>query len=172
MRGWSSVRAAEKAAKTRIVKLEVGDEGLDSLGFHHRLVQARGRQGTKRVTFLARWPSRRALQHAWQRIRELTARSRLLVPFEQVVAEVNRFLRGWAGYHRIGSSAGMFDKVMTDAADRRCLFLAKKHKRHRRYGWAMLRLSGNRLGLITPEGTVVASRPNRAWRALVAEHRR
>ena len=66
----------------------------------------------------------------------------------------------------------MFDKIMTHATDRICLFLAKKHKRHRRYGWAMLRLSGNRLGLITLEGTVVAPRPNRAWRALMAEHRR
>ena len=61
---------------------------------------------------------------------------------------------------------------MTHATDRICLFLAKKHKRHHRYGWAMLRLSGNRLGLITLEGTVVAPRPNRAWRALMAEHRR
>ena len=161
-----------KAAKTRIVQLEVGGEGFDFLGFHHRLVRARGRQGTKRVVFLARWPSRRALQHARQRIRELTDRSRLLVPFEQVVAEVNRFLRGWAGYFRIGNSARMFDKIMTHTIDRVCLFLAKLHKRHRRYGWAMLRLSPDRLGLITLEGTVVAPRPNRSWRALVAEHRR
>ena len=73
---------------------------------------------------------------------------------------------------RIGNSARMFDKITTHAIDRVCLFLAKKHKRHRRYGWAMLRLSPNRLGLITLEGTVVAPRPNRAWRALVAEHRR
>ena len=161
-----------KAAKTRIVKLEVGGEGVDFLGFHHRLVRARGRQGTKRVVFLARWPSRRALQHARERIRQLTDRSRLLVPFEQVVAEVNRFLRGWAGYFRIGNSARMFDKIMTHTLDRICLFVAKLHKRHRRYGWAMLRLSPNRLGLITLEGTVVAPRPNRSWRALVAEHRR
>jgi RNA-directed DNA polymerase len=66
----------------------------------------------------------------------------------------------------------MFDKIMTHATDRICLFLAKKHKRHCRYGWAKLRLSPNRLGLITLEGTVVAPRPNRAWRALVVEHRR
>lgn len=84
----------------------------------------------------------------------------------------NLFLRGWAGYFRIGNSARMFDKIMTHTTDRVCLFLAKRHKRHRRYGWAMLRLSPNRLGLITLEGTVVAPRPNRSWRALVAEHRR
>jgi RNA-directed DNA polymerase len=31
-----------KAAKTRIVHLEVGGEGFDFLGFHHRLVRSRG----------------------------------------------------------------------------------------------------------------------------------
>ena len=34
-----------KAAKTRIVQLEVGGEGLDFLGFHHRLVRSRGLTG-------------------------------------------------------------------------------------------------------------------------------
>ena len=74
-----------KAGKTRIVHLEEGGEGFDFLGFHHRLVRARGRRGTKRVVFLARWPSRRATQHARDRIRELTDRKRLLVPVEEVV---------------------------------------------------------------------------------------
>ena len=53
-----------KEAKTRIVHLQVGGEGLDFLGFHHRLVRARGRTGARRFVFLARWPSRRALQLA------------------------------------------------------------------------------------------------------------
>jgi hypothetical protein len=44
-----------KAAKTRIVHLEEGGEGFDFLGFHHRLVRSRGRNGEKPVTFLARW---------------------------------------------------------------------------------------------------------------------
>lgn len=34
-----------KAAKTRIVHLEVGGQGLDFLGFHHRLVRSRGVNG-------------------------------------------------------------------------------------------------------------------------------
>jgi RNA-directed DNA polymerase len=34
-----------KAAKTRIVHLEEGGEGFDFLGFHHRLVRSRGRNG-------------------------------------------------------------------------------------------------------------------------------
>jgi RNA-directed DNA polymerase len=66
-----------KPAKTRIVQLSVGGEGVDSLGFHHRLVQSRARRGPNRFTYLARWPSRKAMQHARDRIRFMTMRARL-----------------------------------------------------------------------------------------------
>jgi len=160
-----------KDAKTRIVHLEVGGEGFDFLGFHHRLVRARGRTGAQRFIFLARWPSRRALQHARDRIRELTARSRLLVSVEEVVGSVNRFLRGWAAFFRIGNSARFFDKIRKFAVSRLALFMAKLHRRSVRYGWFVIRQT-NALGLIQLGGIVVAPRPNYAWRALVAEHRR
>ncbi|MGC8487788.1 MAG: group II intron reverse transcriptase/maturase [Clostridia bacterium] len=58
-----------KVAKTRVVHLTVGGEGFDVLGFHHHGVRARGRTGGKRVEFLARWPSPRAMQQARDRIR-------------------------------------------------------------------------------------------------------
>ena len=90
-----------KAAKTRIVHLVEGGEGVDFLGFHHRLVRSRPRRGTGGFIYLARWPSRQAVQHARDRIRFLTMRARLAAPVEQVVAEVNMFLRGWAGYFRL-----------------------------------------------------------------------
>ncbi len=34
----------------------------------------------------------------WPPIRELTRRSRLLLPPEWIVEDLNRFLRGWAAY--------------------------------------------------------------------------
>src|SRR6478735_5006251 len=58
-----------KPAKTRIVQLSAGGEGVDFLGFHHRLVRSRAVPGRAGVTFLARWPSRKAMQHARNRIR-------------------------------------------------------------------------------------------------------
>ncbi len=102
-----------KAAKTRIVHLQVGGEGFDFLGFHHRWVTTQATRGTRRLTFLARWPSRKAAQHARDRIRELTARPRLAVPVEYVVRDVNLFVRGWVGYFRYGNSADSFDKIST-----------------------------------------------------------
>jgi RNA-directed DNA polymerase len=127
-----------KAAKTRIVHLAEGGEGFDFLGFQHRLVRARGRTGAKHFAFLARWPSRQAMQHARDRIRELTARSRLLVPLEVVVQDVNAFLRGWVGYFRVGNSTRAFDKISTFAVSRMARFVAKLHRRSRSYGWSVM----------------------------------
>jgi RNA-directed DNA polymerase len=45
------------------------------------------------------------VQHARDRIRELTARRRLPLAPEVIVQDVNMFLRGWAGYFRYGHSA-------------------------------------------------------------------
>src|SRR5215218_4428363 len=95
-----------KDAKTRIVHLEEGGEGVDFLGFHHRWVRARR---ARHVCFLARWPSPRAMRHARDRIREITDRRWLLRPVEDTVQELNQFLRGWAGYFRYGNSAHHFD---------------------------------------------------------------
>ena len=103
-----------KAAKTRIVHLAEGGEGFDFLGFHHRLVRGRTPKSAH-LTFLARWPSRKAVQHARDRIREITGRQRLLVPAEVIVTELNLFLRGWAGYFRYGNSARALGQIRNHA---------------------------------------------------------
>jgi group II intron reverse transcriptase/maturase len=154
-----------KAAKTRIVQLAVGGEGLDFLGFHHRLVESDGRRTGKHVTFLARWPTNKAMQHARDRIRELTDRSKLLLPVEVIVANVNRFVRGWAAYFRYGNSARHFDKIRGYLRMRLALVLSKRHRRSRAFGWSVVNYaSANQLGLINLDGTVAAPRPFRAWR--------
>lgn len=84
-----------KQAKARIAHLKKGGEGVDFLGFHHRW--ARGNTPRSRhLCFLVRWPSPQAPQR--YRVREITDRRRLLVPVEDVVQDLNRFLRGWSGY--------------------------------------------------------------------------
>jgi hypothetical protein len=87
------------------------------------------------LTFLARWPSHQAMQHARDRVRELTARERLLLPVEEVVQDVNAFLRGWAGYFRYGNSARPFDRIQTYALARLARLVAKRHRKARSYGW-------------------------------------
>ncbi|GAA3783395.1 group II intron maturase-specific domain-containing protein [Streptomyces chiangmaiensis] len=86
--------------------LQVGGEGLDFLGLHHRWVTSRPHGGRRPIAFLARWPSDRAVQHARDRIRGLTDRRRLLLPVKVIVEDVNAFLRAWGAYFRFGNSGG------------------------------------------------------------------
>ena len=155
-----------KEAKTRIVRMEVGGAGFDFLGFHHRLVRVTGRRNHRwSVTFLARWPADKAMKHARDRVRELTRRSRLVLPLGVIVDEVNRFLRGWAAYFRFGNSAKHFEQIMYHVWTRMALVIAKRHKRSRTYGWSVLGYqSPDHLGLISLSGTVVAPRPFKDWR--------
>jgi group II intron reverse transcriptase/maturase len=153
-----------KPAKTRIVQLRVDGEGFDFLGFHHRLVQSQGRLGKAGVVFLARWPAKKAMQHARDRVRELTARARLLLPVEVVTDQVNRFLRGWSAYFRYGNSADQFDKINGYARMRMAWFLTRRHRRSREFGWFVLNHGRDLPGLFDLTGTVVAPRPFRGWR--------
>jgi RNA-directed DNA polymerase len=154
-----------KAAKTRIVHLDEGGGGVDFLGFHHRLVRSRGLNGKPQVLFLARWPADRAVQHARDRIRELTGRRRLLLPPEVIAQDVNMFLRGWAGYFRYGHSARRLSSIRQYARTRLALFISKKHRRSRAFGWqVMINSSPADLGLISLYGITVAPRAGKPWR--------
>jgi RNA-directed DNA polymerase len=133
----AELELAFREDKTRIIKLQEGGEGFDFLGFHHRLVRSRLR-GNRSVLFLARWPSRKAMEQARRRIRDITVRRRLLLPVDQVVQQAGRYLHGWAGYFRYGNSAPWLDKMSSYALLRTALFVAKRHGKRRGYGWAVV----------------------------------
>ncbi|MHB1774237.1 MAG: group II intron reverse transcriptase/maturase [Acidimicrobiales bacterium] len=153
-----------KPAKTRVVHLRVGDGELQFLGFSHRVVGGRSRSG-ERFAFLYRAPSPQAMGRARGRVSEITARKRLRLPVEQVVQELNRFLRGWSGYFRYGNSNRDFHRVTLHAQERLAMFMAKRHKRGRPYArWLLAKGVPRRAGLIDLHGTVIAPRPNRPWR--------
>ena len=152
-----------KAAKTRIVHLKEGGEGLDFLGFHHRRV--RGERGYEHLRFLARWPSREAMQRARDRIREITDYKRLRDPVEVIVQDLNRFLSGWANYFRYGNSRLHFTRITTYALRRLARFVAKRHKRKAGYGMTVVAfVSANRMGLVSLDRLVVTPSPFRDWR--------
>lgn len=154
-----------KEGKTRIVCLETGGEGLDFLGFHHRMVRSRPRTGRKPVMFLARWPADKAMQHARDRLRELTSSRRLLLSVEAIVRDVNAFLRGWVGYFKYGHSAERFSKIRSYVRMRLALFVSRKHRRSRHFGtWVLVNSSPRDFGLIGLYGIVVSPRAGKPWR--------
>ena len=95
----------------------------------------------------------------------MTGRSRLLLPVEVIVQDVNRFLRGWAAYFRYGNSAVRFEKIMDYVRMRMALVHRQAPQTFPRYGWPVVAYqSPDHLGLISLSGTVVAPRPFRDWR--------
>jgi RNA-directed DNA polymerase len=131
--------------KTRIVCVTEEGQGFDFLGFHHRMVQSFSKPGAR---FLARWPSARAMQAARQKISELTDRRLLLLPVEDVVANLNRFLAGWGGYFRRGNSTIQFHKLDRHVAERLARWIGKRHKAKRPLAYGLWRLRQERyLGL-------------------------
>ncbi|WP_246002032.1 group II intron reverse transcriptase/maturase [Allorhizocola rhizosphaerae] len=154
-----------KESKTRVVQLAVGGQGVDFLGFHHRLVTMRSRDGQRAATFLARWPMNRAMQRARDKVRELTGKRRLLLSPEVVAQDMNMFLRGWAGYFRYGHSARHFGKIMLYARSRLAHFISKRHRRSRSFGWwVLLEAKPREFGLIRLSGIVVQPRAGKPWR--------
>jgi group II intron reverse transcriptase/maturase len=99
--------------KTRKVDLSWGQEGFDLLGCHlrKRLSGPIWEKEGRRVYFLQRWPSTRAMKRIRQRVRELTPRSRCHADLREVIAQLNPVLRGWGGYFRTGNAAVKFNQV-------------------------------------------------------------
>ena len=152
-----------KDSKTRIVHLTEGGPGFDFLGFHHRWVRARR---ARHVTFLARWPSTRAMQGARDRICDLTSRSNLLLSDEEVIKRVNRFFRSWAAYFRYGNSARFFNKIHSYAVAHLCTLVGSRHKGYAKLGWYLAVHKGKIYRrIVNLNGSILAPRPNRPWRA-------
>ena len=99
--------------KTRKVELSWGQAGFDFLGCHlqKRLSGPIWEREGRRVYFLQRWPSVRAMKRARQRVKELTPRSRCHADLREVIAQLNPVLRGWGNYFKTGNAAVKFNQL-------------------------------------------------------------
>ncbi|MCA1671334.1 MAG: group II intron reverse transcriptase/maturase [Actinobacteria bacterium] len=124
--------------KTRRVDLSWGHEGVDFLGCHlqkrlsGRIWETQG----KRLYFLQRWPSRRAMQRVRTRVKALTTRSVCHRNLRDIIAQVNPVLRGWGSYFRTGNAAIKFGQVDDYVAWRLKRLLVQRHGRNLRRGQA------------------------------------
>jgi group II intron reverse transcriptase/maturase len=98
--------------KTRRVELFDGKEGFDFLGCHlHKRLSGKLLEKGKRLYFLQRWPSQRAMKRIRQRVKELTPRSKCHADLRDVIADLNPVLRGWGQYFRTGNAARCFNVI-------------------------------------------------------------
>jgi group II intron reverse transcriptase/maturase len=106
--------------KTRLVDLSRGCEGFDFLGCHlrKRMSGLRWERTHRRVFYLHRSPSQRAMARVRARVRELTPRRRCHDDLRNVIADLNRVLRGWGNYFRTGNAAVKFIQIDTYVEER------------------------------------------------------
>jgi RNA-directed DNA polymerase len=84
--------------KTRVV--DMGREGFDFLGFHFHKMKFK--KTNKLLPYM--WPSQKVMKVVRAKIRQITTRKRLSNPLEEVVKYLNKVIRGWRNYFRIGNS--------------------------------------------------------------------
>jgi len=124
--------------KTKRVDLSNGRAGFDFLGCHLRKRMS-GRiweQRHRRVYYLQRWPSQRAMPRIRQRVKTHTPRTVCHRDLRETIAQLNPVLRGWGAYFRTGNAAVKFGQV-DDYVNRRLKrLLVKRHGRQLRPGQA------------------------------------
>ncbi len=114
--------------KTRRLRLDIGNS-VDFLGFQFQNV--RSRQNGGRLILVR--PSRRSRERFRMKVRTLVHHS---IPFrvKEQVANLNRYLRGWVGYFRLGHAAATFSQLAR-FVNLRVRHVIWRRKGRRGYGW-------------------------------------
>jgi group II intron reverse transcriptase/maturase len=109
-------------AKTRLCRLPA--ETFDFLGY------SIGRCYSPKTgaAYLGRRPSKRQVQRICRTISELTSRRWLLKDDRERVAALNRLMRGWANYFRLGAVSKAYRAVDAHVTTRLRRWLCAKHK--------------------------------------------
>jgi len=112
--------------KTRVVNLNEEDTGLDFLGYrfgYERSTFARGRR------YLRLEPSVKALARAREKLRQMTGSANCFKPIRLLVHEVNRHLRGWREYFKLGHPRQAFRKIGWFVRERLVRHLRRRSQR-------------------------------------------
>ncbi len=121
LKSWLEKRGLKlNEKKTRIVDFET--ESFEFLGF--RLAWRKGRSGR---SYPHCEPSPKSCGKLREAIREETTRSTQWKEPEEVIACVNRRVRGWIGYFHYANSSHVFNKMQRQIRERVRRWLWKKH---------------------------------------------
>ena len=111
--------------KTRIRHVTFGSDRLEFLGFS--IQRRKAKRGD--WTYLHTSPSPKSRSRALATLRQLTAPSRGLLSIETVIDNVNSFLRGWAGYFKLGQPSQVFTYIQDYASYRIYQHLRRRSQR-------------------------------------------
>jgi len=91
--------------KTRVV--DMGRDGFDFLGFHFH--KKKSKKSGKLLPYA--WPAQKAMKAVRSKIHFITKRMRLSNPLSEVIKFLNRVIRRWRNYFRIGNCTLKFQQL-------------------------------------------------------------
>jgi group II intron reverse transcriptase/maturase len=91
--------------KTRVV--DMGQDGFDFLGFHFH--KKKSNKTNKLLPY--NWPAPKAMKAVRAKIHFITERMSLSNPLSEVIKFLNRVIRGWRNYFRIGNCTLKFQQL-------------------------------------------------------------
>jgi len=91
--------------KTRIV--DMGRDSFDFLGFHFH--KKKSKKSGKLLPYI--WPAQKAMKAIRRKIHYITERMRLSNPLSEVIKFLNRLIRGWRNYFRLGNCTLKFQQL-------------------------------------------------------------
>ena len=91
--------------KTRVV--DMGRDGFDFLGFH--VHKKKARKSGKLLPYI--WPVPKAMKAVRSKIHTITERKSLSNTLSEVIKFLNRVIRGWRNYFRLGNSTLKFQQL-------------------------------------------------------------
>jgi RNA-directed DNA polymerase len=113
--------------KTRVVQVRTEDATLDFLGYTFRWSRSHLRGGGPRYWRVE--ASSKAQMRARDKLRELTSARYCWMPIEDVVGQVNAFLRGWLAYFSKGHPAAVRWDLVRFAETRLVRHLGRRSQR-------------------------------------------
>jgi group II intron reverse transcriptase/maturase len=108
--------------KTRVVDAYQGK--FDFLGFE--IWRGKSRRTGKHYAHVQ--PSRKSLKTIKDRITQLTARTRAVMPVDWIVGELNATVRGWVGYFHLRNCSKSLTRVRGHLEERMRTHLRRRHK--------------------------------------------
>jgi RNA-directed DNA polymerase len=113
-------------SKTRTIDLKQPSASVDFLGYTFRFDRDLFGRGGR---YLNVFPSKRSLGRFRDRVRELTASNRGLVPVDDLVRDVSRYLAGWGRYFAYGYPRRVFNRADSFALERLVRHLQRRSQR-------------------------------------------
>jgi RNA-directed DNA polymerase len=126
LEGWLGLQINRE--KTRVVDLRAGDQSLDFLGYRFRY---RRDQYGRPQRYWHLEPSPKTMEREQQTLRELINPQQSHTPMPELIGRINRHLRGWSNYFKLGHPRNRFRQLNSFVRNRLTRHLRRRSQR----GW-------------------------------------